>query len=114
MPPTPADEAKARKLANYDRQIEQLERKLDKLVERRRNFIAGWRGLGASVNLPDNFDPLRAVEDWLIKYGVSPAEFGRTFFNDPRFVFDLRNGRKPRELNLRRVWHITRKPPRKA
>jgi hypothetical protein len=114
MPPTPADEAKARKLANYDRQIERLQRKLNKLIQHRQNFANEWDALGGSVDLPDQFDPLRAVEGWLIEHGMKPAVFGRRYFNDPRFVFDLRNGRKLNALNTRKVRHITGKPPVEA
>jgi hypothetical protein len=111
---TPADQAKAQKLANYDRQIERLQRKLDKLVEHRMNFVAEWGALGASKHLPDDFNPLRAVEAWLIEHGVKPAVFGRRYFNDPRFVFDLRKGRKLNALNQRKVRLITSKPPREG
>lgn len=114
MNQTPADQARARKLANYDRQIGQLQRKLDKLIQHRARFVAEWGALGEAAHLPDEFSPLRAVEAWLIEHGVKPAVFGRRYFNDPRFVFDLRNGRKLNDLNRRKVRHITSKPPAEA
>jgi len=36
------------------------------------------------------------VEAFLARTGIPPAQFGRTALRDPRFVFDLRNGREPR------------------
>ena len=59
---TPADEEKARRLANYDVQIERLRRKLDKLTQHRNSFVAEWDALGAAQHLPEGFNPLRAVE----------------------------------------------------
>ncbi len=35
--------------------------------------------------------------------GVPAARFGREVMGDPRFVFDLRNGREPRERTVERV-----------
>ena len=108
---TAADEAKARRLANYDRQIEQLERRVDKLIEHRNRFAADFTALGADAHLPEGWNALRAIEDWLVKHGMKPTVFGRRYFNDPRFVSDLRNGRRLNELNQRKVRQITRKPP---
>lgn len=34
---------------------------------------------------------------------MTPTRFGREAVRDPRFVFDLRQGREPREPTLRRV-----------
>ena len=111
---TPADEEKARRLANYDVQIERLRRKLDKLIQHRNSFVAEWDALGAAQHLPEGFNPLRAVEAWLIEHGMKPAVFGRRYFNDPRFVFDLRAGRSLNALNQRKVRQITSKPPVEA
>ena len=46
---------------------------------------------------------LREVENFLVARNVSPARFGRDVMGDPRFVFDLRNGREPRARTVRRV-----------
>lgn len=46
---------------------------------------------------------LRRVERYLRRSGVPPTRFGREAVRDPRFVFDLRRGREPREPTLRRV-----------
>lgn len=46
---------------------------------------------------------LRDVEKFLCVKKISPATFGREAMGDPRFVFDLRNGREPRERTVRRV-----------
>ena len=77
---TAADEAKARRLANYDRQIEQLERRVDKLIEHRNRFAADFTALGADAHLPEGWNALRAIEDWLVKHGMKPTVFGRRYF----------------------------------
>ena len=46
---------------------------------------------------------LRRVERFLRRSGASPTRFGREALRDPRFVVDLRNGRRPRAATLRRV-----------
>lgn len=46
---------------------------------------------------------LRRVEKYLRRSGMPAARFGREAVNDPRFVFDLRRGREPRELMSARV-----------
>ena len=46
---------------------------------------------------------LREVEEYLRRRGVPAARFGREAMGDPRFVFDLRNGREPRPRTERRV-----------
>jgi len=38
----------------------------------------------------------RRIEQYLRRSGVAPTRFGREAVRDPRFVFDLRNGREPR------------------
>jgi 2,4-dienoyl-CoA reductase-like NADH-dependent reductase (Old Yellow Enzyme family) len=43
------------------------------------------------------------VERYLRRSGMPPTRFGRECVRDPRFVFDLRKGREPRERTLRRV-----------
>ena len=46
---------------------------------------------------------LREVEIFLRQRGVTPTRFGRDALGDPRFVFDLRNGREPRLRTVARV-----------
>lgn len=46
---------------------------------------------------------LRKVELYLQSSDVAPTRFGREVMKDPRFVFDLRNGRDPRPSTVARV-----------
>jgi hypothetical protein len=46
---------------------------------------------------------LREVEKFLRQSDVPPTRFGREAVGDPRFVFDLRNGRDPRPTTVARV-----------
>jgi len=46
---------------------------------------------------------LREVEKFLRRNGTAPTRFGREVVGDPRFVFDLRNGRDPRPQTIARV-----------
>lgn len=46
---------------------------------------------------------LREVENFLRATKVPPARFGREVMRDPRFVFDLRNGREPRPRTIERI-----------
>ena len=46
---------------------------------------------------------LREVEKFLRRCDVPPTRFGREALGDPRFVFDLRNGRNPRPQTIARV-----------
>ena len=46
---------------------------------------------------------LRSVEKYLMVSEMSAARFGRDVMRDPRFVFDLRNGREPRSSTVNRV-----------
>ena len=46
---------------------------------------------------------LRDVEKYLRRNGTSPTRFGRDALGDPRFVFDLRNGRERRFETVERV-----------
>jgi hypothetical protein len=46
---------------------------------------------------------LREVEKFLRHTDVAPTRFGREAVGDPRFVFDLRNGRDPRPRTVERV-----------
>lgn len=46
---------------------------------------------------------LRDVEKFLRQSEVAPTRFGRDAVGDPRFVFDLRNGRDPRPETVAKV-----------
>lgn len=46
---------------------------------------------------------LREVERFLRQSDVAPTRFGREVVGDPRFVFDLRNGRDPRPQTVAKV-----------
>jgi 2,4-dienoyl-CoA reductase-like NADH-dependent reductase (Old Yellow Enzyme family) len=46
---------------------------------------------------------LREIEKFLRQSDVAPTRFGREVLGDPRFVFDLRNGRDPRPCTVSRV-----------
>jgi hypothetical protein len=46
---------------------------------------------------------LRDVEKFLRQSEVAPTRFGREAMGDPRFVFDLRNGRDPRPRTVAKV-----------
>jgi hypothetical protein len=46
---------------------------------------------------------LREVEKFLRQNDTPPTRFGREAVGDPRFVFDLRNGRDPRPGTVERV-----------
>lgn len=45
----------------------------------------------------------RRIELYLRRNRMAPARFGREAMGDPRFVFDLRNGRELRENTVTRV-----------
>jgi hypothetical protein len=46
---------------------------------------------------------LTEIERCLRKRKMTPSRFGRDVARDPRFVFDLRNGREPRARTAARV-----------
>lgn len=46
---------------------------------------------------------LREVEKFLVRSNIAATRFGREVMGDPRFVFDLRNGREPRPQTISRV-----------
>ena len=46
---------------------------------------------------------LAEIDRFLRLSGMAPTNFGRQALNDPRFVFDLRNGRTPGARVDRRV-----------
>lgn len=43
------------------------------------------------------------VESFISEEGITPTAFGKQFAADPRFVFQLRGGREPRESTRERV-----------
>jgi len=49
---------------------------------------------------------IRDIERFLNRTGLAPTTFGRLAACDPRLVFDLRNGREPREAMQARVEHF--------
>jgi hypothetical protein len=49
---------------------------------------------------------IRDIEKFLSATGLAPTRFGRLAAEDPRLVFDLRNGREPRKRMVRRVEHF--------
>lgn len=46
---------------------------------------------------------LRKIELYLRTSGMAPTRFGRDVVGDPRFVFDMRRGREPREKTCARI-----------
>jgi hypothetical protein len=46
---------------------------------------------------------LRRVEDHLKRFRMPPSRFGREAMGDPKFVFQLREGRTPRPQTALRV-----------
>ena len=49
---------------------------------------------------------IRKIEVFLHDTRMPPTKFGRLAARDPRFVFDLRNGREPRPRTEKRVEHF--------
>jgi hypothetical protein len=52
---------------------------------------------------------IRKIEVFLRLTGMAATKFGRLAAHDPRFVFDLRNGRSPRTRTESRVEHFMNK-----
>lgn len=48
-------------------------------------------------------DLLEKIERHLLERPTTAARFGRAAVHDPRFVFDLRKGRKPRRKTRAKV-----------
>lgn len=46
---------------------------------------------------------LRRIERFLLRTGMPPTSLGRSAMNDPRFVFDLRRGRRPARATVARM-----------
>ena len=46
---------------------------------------------------------LREIEKFLNRHPTTATRFGREAVGDPRFVFDLRRGREPRQSTVQRV-----------
>lgn len=49
---------------------------------------------------------IREIERFMTRTGLAPTTFGRLAACDPRLVFDLRNGREPRDAMRTRVEHF--------
>lgn len=49
---------------------------------------------------------IRKIEVFLRRTRMPATNFGRLAVHDPRFVYDLRNGREPRPRTERRVEHF--------
>jgi len=49
---------------------------------------------------------IRKIEVFLRQTGMPATKFGRLAARDPRFVYDLRNGRTPRPRTQRYVEHF--------
>lgn len=49
---------------------------------------------------------IRKIETFLRRTGMAATTFGRLAAGDPRFVFDLRNGRMPRARTEQRIEHF--------
>jgi len=49
---------------------------------------------------------IRKIEVFLRRTGMPATKFGRLAARDPRFVFDLRNGREPRGRTEKRMEHF--------
>lgn len=49
---------------------------------------------------------IRKIEAFLRRTGMPATKFGRLAAHDPRFVFDLRNGREPRHDTESRTEHF--------
>ncbi len=52
---------------------------------------------------------IRSIEKFLRQHDMPATKFGRLATHDPRFVFDLRNGRIPRRTTQERVEHFMNK-----
>jgi hypothetical protein len=52
---------------------------------------------------------IRKIEVFLRRTGMPATKFGRLAARDPRFVYDLRNGREPRARTERRIEHFMNK-----
>jgi hypothetical protein len=48
-------------------------------------------------------DMLPEIEAYLEHSRIAPSRFGRTVVGDPRFVEDLRAGRRPRRKTMEKV-----------
>lgn len=49
---------------------------------------------------------IRKVEKFLRTHRMPPTQFGRLALRDPRFVYDLRNGRQPGPRVSKRAEHF--------
>lgn len=46
---------------------------------------------------------IQSVEQFIVEHGWSATRFGKEMANDPRFVFQIRDGREPRSAVRDRV-----------
>lgn len=53
---------------------------------------------------------LEQIEDYLAQTRTSPSTFGRHVVADPRFVQDLRDGRRPRRKTCQKVSEFLSSP----
>ena len=49
---------------------------------------------------------LEQIEGYLARSGTKASMFGRQAVGDPRFIQDLREGRRPRRKTQERVWQF--------
>ena len=54
---------------------------------------------------------IRKIEVFLRRTGMRATTFGRLAARDPRFVFDLRDGREPRARTEQRIEHFMNTHP---
>jgi len=58
---------------------------------------------------------LEQVEQFIKRRRMAPTRFGREAVGDPKFVFQLRDGREPRRRTVRRVLdYLDRSPAEEA
>ena len=50
------------------------------------------------------------INFFLIRHEISPSAFGRILFNDPTWVFQLREGRKPNLDTVNKIINIIMRP----
>lgn len=51
------------------------------------------------------------IEEYLADVGMSPTKFGHVVLNDPKFVFNMREGRECKESTRERVFSYIRENP---
>lgn len=80
-------------------------RQLDALVTELLTGLGYGEGMGIFINRvrPYHADLIDSVESFLKKTGMSASAFGRKALGDPRFLSDVKSGRRPGFVTLRRV-----------